>query len=73
MAAWRELGDRLRIVADIGTTTATEKTVHRHPLYLIVGLIYSVSENLDVDIGYKKGLSDSETDRAWLAGAVLRF
>jgi hypothetical protein len=58
MAAGRELGDHLRIVADIGTTTAADKTVHRHPVFLIVGQIYSMSENFDLDLGNKKDLTD---------------
>lgn len=73
MAAGHELSERLRIVADIGTTTATDKTVHRHPVFLIFGLIYAVGDNFDIDVGYKKGLTDAENDRAWLAGVTLRF
>lgn len=73
VAAGRELGEHLRIVADIGTTTTTDKAAHRHPVFLIVGMIYAVSADFDLEIGYKKGLTDAETDRAWLAGVTLRF
>lgn len=71
MAAGRKWGENLRIVADLGTSTATDKAVHRHPVFLIVGLIYAISEN--IDLGYKKGLTTAEADRAWLAGVTLRF
>ncbi len=73
-ALWREFANgRVRVVADLGTDTATDKAVSHDPSFLILGLIYSVNDDFDLDIGYKKGLTDAETDRAWLAAVTVRF
>lgn len=44
-----------------------------NPAFAIAGLIYSVAENFDIDLGYKAGLNDAAADYALLAGVVLRF
>jgi hypothetical protein len=43
------------------------------PAFFIVGIIYSVNENFDVDLGVKYGLITSETDFSPLAGITFRF
>jgi hypothetical protein len=40
---------------------------------MTVGLIYAVSKDLDLDIGYKRGLTDNEIDYTWQAGVTVRF
>jgi hypothetical protein len=72
-AAGYRFDDRLRLVADIGTNTNPDPAVDERPAFLIVGLIYAVDDKLDLDLGYKKGLTGPETDRTLLAGATLRF
>ena len=42
-------------------------------MLILGGLIYSVSENFDLDFGVKFGLNKPETDFAILAGIALRF
>ena len=44
-----------------------------HPAFLLGGLIYSVTQNFDIDAGVKWGLNDVETDTTWLAGVALRL
>ncbi|MCF8383029.1 MAG: transporter [Chlorobium sp.] len=73
IAAELNMTDRLRTVANIGVETGEEITSDTHPVFLVGGLIYSVSENLDLDIGLKCGLNDAETDSALLAGLAARF
>jgi len=68
-----ELSEKLRAVADIGMATNEEKGSAEHPAFLLGGLIYSVSENLDLDCGFKAGLNDAETDSTFLVGMATRF
>lgn len=67
------LSEKLRAVADIGIETASEKGSGTHPAFLLGGLIYSVSDNLDLDLGVKGGLNDAETDTTMLVGMAVRF
>lgn len=72
-AAGYTFDSRLRLVMDLGTNTNPDPAVNEQPAFLIVGLIYPVSKKLELDLGYKKGLTGPETDRTLLAGATLRF
>ncbi len=67
------LSKQLRAVADIGLETAEEKGSRTHPAFLIGGLIYSVTEDFDFDLGIKSGLNDAEPDTAMLLGVAVRF
>ncbi|UWX57161.1 transporter [Chlorobaculum sp. MV4-Y] len=68
-----EVAERLMAVADIGVETNEERDADNHPAYLLGGLIYSVSKDVDLDFGVRGGLNDAETDTAWLAGITMRF
>jgi len=72
-AAELNMTDNLRSVANIGIETNEDITSDTHPVFLIGGLIYSASDNLDLDIGLKCGLNEAETDTALLAGLAARF
>ena len=63
----------LRIVANVGGETNPDRNSHVHPLFLLGGVIYSVSENFDIDFGVKNGLNKAEADYTLLAGITLRF
>jgi len=63
----------LKVVANIGMERNSDKTSNTHPAFILGGLIYSVTENLDIDIGIKGGLNKPETDLTFLAGMALRF
>ena len=73
LAAEINTANRLRTVGNIGIETSEESSSSTHPVFLIGGFIYSVSENLDLDIGMKAGLNDAETDTTLLAGLAARF
>jgi hypothetical protein len=73
LAAEINTANRLRTVGNIGIETSEERSSSTHPVFLIGGFIYSVSENLDLDIGMKGGLNDAETDTTLLAGLAARF
>lgn len=65
--------EHLKIVANIGQETNTEKSVDRDPAFALAGAIYAVSESFEIDFGLKLGMNDVETDVAYLAGIALRF
>lgn len=67
------ISDKLKSVADIGIETNEDKESNTHPVFLLGGLIYSVSENFDVDFGIKAGLNDAEPDTTLLFGLATRF
>ena len=72
-AAMINLTVDIRGVWDIGMETSAEKGTDQHPAFMTGGLIYTVTDDFDVDTGVKWGLNGPETDTTWLAGMVLRF
>ncbi len=62
-----------RAVSDIGIETNSDKASASNPVFLIGGVIYSVSENLDLDLGVKSKLNESTTDTTLLVGVAARF
>ena len=73
LATQFELAEKLKTVADIGMERNPAKTSETHPAFILGGLIYSVTENLDVDAGIKYGLNKQETDVTDLAGVTWKF
>jgi hypothetical protein len=73
LATEYRITDPVRLVANIGQEHNPDKTTDRKPVFALAGLIYGISEDLDVDIGFKAGITDPETDRSVLAGLAWRF
>jgi hypothetical protein len=73
LAAAYEVIKNLKLVADVGVERNTDEDANNDPAYIIGGAIFSINEKLDVDLGVKFGLSDSETDISALAGVTFRF
>ena len=73
LAAELNMTGNIRSVANIGVESNEDKTSDIHPVFLIAGLIWSVHENLDIDLGLKCGLNKAETDTTFLAGLAARF
>lgn len=67
----RELEGKLKIVGDIGANTNTDKSSNTETAFLILGAIYSFTQNFD--FGIKRGLTNVETDYTLLGGMALRF
>lgn len=63
----------LKLVGDVGIETNPESSSATPPVYILGGLIYSVSDNLDIGLGVKGGLTKSETDLAVRGGITFRF
>jgi hypothetical protein len=71
-ATW-EVIKNLKLAADVGIERNTDEDANNDPAFIIGGIIYSINENFDVDLGVKGGLSKSETDLSLLAGVTFRF
>jgi hypothetical protein len=72
-AAEVEVAEGLRAVGNVGVERNPDMASNSHPAFVLVGIIYSVSENMDIDFGLKAGLSEPEADWTGLAGVSLRF
>jgi hypothetical protein len=73
LAGETEIAEGLRVVANIGMERNADKSSSTPPVFLLGGIIYSVSENLDIDLGIKGGLTRPETDYSILTGITWRF
>ena len=73
LAAELEVAKGLRVVADTGIERSREQESHLHPAFILGGLIYSVTDNFDLDVGIKGGLNKAEPDYTLLAGLTWRF
>jgi len=63
----------LTAVANIGMERNPDKMSNSDPAFLLGGVIYSITESLDLDAGVKAGLNKPETDLTYLAGVARRF
>lgn len=73
VAAEYQVDESLRLVVDASSESNPDLAGHPNVGSMVLGLVYSVSPKLDVDIGYRKGLTDAAADHTWLAGLALRF
>jgi hypothetical protein len=73
LASQVEIVKNMKIVANIGVESNSDKTSNTDPGFVLVGVIYSIAENFDVDMGIKAGLNKTETDYTALAGIAWRF
>ncbi len=73
LASQVEVVKDLKVVANIGLERNSDKTSNIDPAFLLGGVIYSITESLDLDAGVKAGLNKPETDITYLAGVTKRF
>ncbi len=73
LAGTFEVIENLKIVGNIGVERNTDKVSRTDPAFILAGLIYSLSKDLDIDMGVKAGLNEAETDYSLLAGLTWRF
>ena len=73
LAAGVDVAKDLKAVANIGTMTNEDRTSSQWPAFLLAGVIYSVTDNFDIDLGVKRGLNRSEPIFAVLSGIAWRF
>ena len=72
-AAVMGLVDKLRGTVEIGTYTNSDVASHKAPAFANAGLIYSPTDKLDFDVGYKRGLNDAECRHSFGAGITVRW
>ena len=73
LASQVEVVKDLNLVANIGMEKNPDKTSDTHPAFILGGVIYSITENVDIDFGVKCGLNKPETDYSILAGITWRL
>lgn len=73
LASTYEAFKGLRVVGNLGIERNRDKAADKDPAFLLGGLIYSLSERVDIDFGVKYGLTSAETDWSIMAGMALRF
>lgn len=67
------VSENLKVAANLGIESNPSKLSDTDPAFFLAGLIYTLSENLDLDCGIKYGLNDPETDYTVLAGLTWKF
>lgn len=73
VAALYEATENLKLVLDVARDTNPEPSSHASIRELVVGMMYALSQDADLGLGLKKGLSDAADDRALLAGLKYRW
>ncbi|MFZ3103574.1 MAG: transporter [Smithella sp.] len=73
IAATWEVIKNLKLAANVGVERNTDDDANNDPAFLIGGIIYSINEKIDVDLGAKSGLTEPETDFTLLTGVTFRF
>jgi hypothetical protein len=73
LAATCEVLEDLQLVANVGMESNGDRGSHTWPAFVLGGAIYSLTENLDLDLGIKGGLNKQEPDLALMAGVAWRF
>jgi len=73
LASAVEVVKNLQAVANFGIETNPDRESNTHPAFILGGVIYSITENLDIDAGLKAGLNKPETDLTFLAGIAFKF
>ncbi len=65
--------DKLRIVTNTGVERNSEREGNEPPCFVLLGLVWSPVEFIDLDIGYKYGATKPEADHALMAGFTVRW
>jgi len=65
--------DKLKLVANVGVDRNADRASQTNPGWVIGGIIYSLSDSLDLDFGVKAGLNDVAPDYSLLAGLTWGF
>lgn len=73
LASQVEVGKDLNIVGNIGMERNPDRNSKTDPAFILGGIIYAVSEELDIDLGVKAGLNKTETDTTVLAGITWKL
>lgn len=73
IAGEAEVAKGLIVVVDLDLATNTDKASNEFPVYILAGARYEINDHLDINFGFKLGLTKPEDDLAALYGIVLKF
>lgn len=73
LASELEVAENLKAVVNVGIERNPDRASNTHPAFILGGLIYSISDHVDIDFGVKGGLNIAEPDYSILAGIALKF
>lgn len=73
VACEAETGEQLKLAAETGIATNSDKTDNRLHAFMTVGAKYELSKLLEGYAGIKAGLTSPEVDAAILFGIILKF
>ncbi len=73
LAAEWEVAEWVTIVGNVGTEANTDRSSDTPAAFILGGLIFPVTEWLDLDVGIKGGLTRPEADYALMAGMCFHF
>ena len=73
VATTYEVMNDLKLVGNVGIERNADTAADNDPGFIVFGVIYSLAENFDLDVGVKYGLTSSETDYSVMAGTAFRF
>jgi hypothetical protein len=68
-----ELLKGLKAVANVGVETNPSSGSGTQPAFVLGGLVYELSGNINLDAGVKLGLTKPEADVGYLAGMTFKF
>ena len=72
-AGWYVLAKRYKFVVDIGADASPEREADSYYAFAIAGLIVSVTDKFDIDIGYRRALTELGLANTLLAGLAVRW
>jgi len=73
LAAEWEAAEWVKIVGNVGAEANTDRTSDTPAVFILGGLIFPVTEWLDLDVGIKGGLTRAEPDYSLMAGMCFHF
>ncbi len=65
--------NNIRAVMNVGIDRNPEENKSLNPVFLLVGIVYPLVGNVDLDCGLKTGLTGPATDLTLLLGSAFRF
>jgi len=73
LAVLVEVVKNLQLTGEIGMESNRDRTSGTWPAFATIGAIYSLRDNVDLDLGVKRGLNEPATDLTLLAGFSMHF
>jgi hypothetical protein len=73
LAAEYSIMDSFRLVVNSGAERNADRGDDTPPAFVLAGIIWSPAEWIDLDLGYKVGMTDPETDHSIMMGVTARW